>query len=100
MASHRVLRSVLLSASVLVVDACASQPASTTGSLDDKYFQREVSNYMKFEFEGQTVYCQNEPAVASLIPHKWCITESALRQRVENARRDRNPVAQTRIPPG
>jgi hypothetical protein len=38
------------------------------------------------------VYCQNEPRAASLIPYKWCISESALRQRVENSRRDRNPV--------
>ena len=100
MASNRLLKSVLLSAGALYLGACASQAASTTGSLDDKYFQREASKYMKFEYEGQTVYCQKERVAASLIPHRRCITETALRQRVENARRDRNAVAQTRIPPG
>jgi outer membrane biogenesis lipoprotein LolB len=92
MARTRVFRSVLLAAGVLMVAACASQPAPTTVSLDEKYFQREANNYQKFQYEGQTVYCQSQPQTASLIPNKWCITESALRQRVENARRDRNPV--------
>jgi len=100
MASNRVLSSVLLSASVLLAGGCASRSASTSGVLDEKYFQREASNYMKFEHEGQTVYCQSEREAASLIPHKWCISEAALRQRVENARRNRNTVTQTRIPPG
>src|SRR4051812_29950997 len=100
MAANRVLGIVLLSASTLLVGACALRTAATSGVLDEKYFQREASNYMKFEYEGQTVYCQSERHTASLIPHKWCITEAALRQRVENARRDRNTVTQTRIPPG
>jgi outer membrane biogenesis lipoprotein LolB len=92
MATNRVFRSVLLAAGVLLMAACASQPASTTGSLDEKYFQREANNYQKFQHEGQTVYCQNESQAGSLIPYKWCISESALRQRVENFRRNRNSV--------
>jgi len=92
MARNRVFRSVLLASGVLLVAACASQPASTTGSLDEKYFQREANNYLKFEHEGQTVYCQNEAQTASLIPYRQCISESALRQRVENYRRSRNSV--------
>jgi outer membrane biogenesis lipoprotein LolB len=92
MARNRVFRSVLLASGVLLMAACASQPASTTGSLDEKYFQREANNYLKFEHEGQTLYCQNDRQSASLIPYKWCISETALRQRVENDRRSRNPV--------
>ncbi len=92
MARNRVFRSVLLAAGVLLMAACASQPAPTTGSLDEKYFQREANNYLKFQHEGQTVYCQSDRLTASLIPHKWCISESALRQRVEDSRMSRNSV--------
>ena len=92
MASKRFFPSVLVASGVLLMGACAAQPASTTGSLDEKYFQREANNYLKFQHEGQTVYCQNASHAGSLIPHKWCISESALRQRVENFRKDRNPV--------
>jgi len=92
MATNRVFRSVLLASGVLLTAACASQTASTTGSLDEKYFQREAKNYQKFQHEGQTVYCQSERQATSLIPYKWCISESALRQRVENDRRSRNAV--------
>jgi hypothetical protein len=95
MARNRVFISALLAAGVFLVAACASQPASTTGSLDEKYFQQEANNYLKFEHEGQTVYCQTEPHAGSLIPfnpHRRCISESALRQAVENYRISRNPV--------
>jgi outer membrane biogenesis lipoprotein LolB len=95
MSSNRVFRIVLIFASVLLVSACASQPK---GSLDEKYFQREANNYLKFQHEGQTVYCQNDPNASSLIPHKWCITEAALRQRVENSRVTRNAVTPWRSP--
>jgi hypothetical protein len=78
-----------------MIAACASQPASTTQSLDEKYFQQEASNYLKFQHEGQTVYCQTEASGTTLIPFnpdKRCISEAALRQAVENYRRGRNPV--------
>ena len=80
---------MLLSAGALLMAACASQPR---GALDDRYFQQEVRNYVKVERDGQTVYCQNVAQTASLIPHKRCVTEAALRQRVEDWRRTRNPV--------
>jgi hypothetical protein len=91
MATNRIFPAVLLAAGALLIAACASQPASKV-SLDEKYFQREANNYLKFQHQGQTVYCQNERDVASLIPRKSCITESALRQRVGNSRTARNPV--------
>jgi starvation-inducible outer membrane lipoprotein len=85
--SKHVYRSILLASAALLMAACATQP----GSLDDKYFEREANNYLKFQHEGKTVYCQNTQA-ASLIPYKMCITEAGLRQLVENTRRNRNPV--------
>jgi hypothetical protein len=90
----KIVASILLSAGVVVMTACASHTASRAGSLDDRYFQREVRNYVKVEREGQTVYCQSVPQTASLIPYKDCITEAALRQRVEDWRKTRNPVEQ------
>jgi hypothetical protein len=73
-----------------MIAACASQRQAP---LDEKYFEREANNYLKFQqADGQTVYCQNVSHTASLIPYKFCITEASLRQRVENARRDRNAV--------
>jgi hypothetical protein len=89
MASNGVFRSLLLASGVLLMAACASQPA---GSLNQKYFQREANNYLKFQHEGQTVYCQNNRNSASLIAHRQCITEAALRQRVESSRLSRNSV--------
>jgi starvation-inducible outer membrane lipoprotein len=87
MARNHVFRSVLLISGVLLMTACVSQPS---GSLQEKYFQREANNYLKFQHEGQVVYCQNDPQAGSLIPYKSCITEAALRQRVENYRVARN----------
>jgi hypothetical protein len=93
MASNRLFRYALVACGVILMAGCASQPA---GSLDEKYFQREASNYLKFQHEGQTVYCQTEPSAATLIPFsadRRCISEAALRQAVENYRVNRNPAA-------
>lgn len=90
MANHRVLHFVLLASGALLMAACASQP---TSSLDEKYFQKEASNYLKFQHEGQTVYCQTEASGATLIPfdpNRRCISEAALRQAVQNYRVSRN----------
>jgi len=92
MANNRVFRSILLASGVLLMGACASQPS---GSLDEKYFQKEASNYLKFQHEGQTVYCRTEESGATLIPfdpNRRCISEAVLRQAVENYRVTRNPV--------
>jgi hypothetical protein len=89
MAKLSVFRSLLLASGVLLTASCAS---SIPGSLSEKYFEREANNYLKFEHQGQTVYCQNDRSVGSLVPHKQCITEAGLRQKVENARLSRNAV--------
>jgi hypothetical protein len=92
MARTRISGYVLLAAGVAVLAGCASHPATTTVSLDEKYFQREIRSYLKFEHEGQTVYCQNNRRTGSLVLHKECITERELRHRVEEARLSRNSV--------
>jgi hypothetical protein len=95
MARVQVFRALLLASGALLIGACATQPASTSTaqpSLDDRYFEREARNFSKFEHEGQVIYCQSIKNVTSLIPHKRCLTETALRQRVEQARRERNAV--------
>ncbi len=92
MATNHVVRSVLLASGAFLLAACATQSDRAPGSLEEKYFQREAKNYQKFTHEGLTIYCQNQPRAASLIPNKWCMTEEALRLRVEDARRSRNPV--------
>ena len=94
--AHRILGSTMLAASALLIAACASQPAATT-ALDDRYFQREANNYLKFEHEGQVVYCQNNPQSTALIAYKRCVTEAGLRQMVETLRRSRNPVMYTQV---
>ncbi len=92
MANNRVFRTILLATGVLLIAGCATQP---TQSLDEKYFQKEASNFLKFQHEGQTVYCQTEESGATLIPYdpnRRCISEAALRKAVENYRVSRNPV--------
>ena len=101
MANNHVLRCVLLASSVLLFAACASQPLSTSQSLDDLYFDREVQNYEAFQAkDGQIIYCQNEKHTASHIPYRMCISETNLRQLVEDSRRTRNTSSGTPIPAG
>jgi hypothetical protein len=87
-----ILRASLLASGALLIAACASQPA--TGSPDEEYFQKEASNYLKFEHEGKTVYCTSKDN-SGLIPYTGtprCVTEARLRQVVEDWRVQRNPV--------
>jgi hypothetical protein len=104
MATNSVIRSILLATGVLLIAACATQPAATPGSasvpgtatswantpLLEKKFQREANNYQQYQFEGQTVYCQRG---ATRSMPKSCFTEAALRKRVELFERDRNGIA-------
>jgi hypothetical protein len=97
MVNNRVFRFALLASGALLVAACATQPATT--SLDEKYFQREADNYLKFQHEGRTVYCVTKDSNDTLIPYTGnvrCVTEARLRQVVENARLARNTVAYTK----
>ena len=92
----RIVSSFLIAASVLVSTASVAEPASRKAwaqSVDDRYFQREAANYLKFENEGQTVYCTSaKTGNEALIPHigyARCITEANLRKKVRDWRRDR-----------
>ena len=96
MTRQRVVSSLLLAAGVFLVAGCASQTASTE-SLDERYFQREANKLEKYQYEGQVVYCQNDSSIGSLIVHKRCISETALRQLVEDSRRLRNAVGYTQV---
>jgi hypothetical protein len=88
MTTKSVLRSVLLAAAVLSVGACATQPPEP---LSEKLFQRTANDYTKYQHEGLIVYCKRG-ATRSLPPSE-CVTEPALRQRVEDTQRTRNAVA-------
>ena len=100
MASNRVFGSALLASGVFLIAGCASQPASTV-SLDDKYFEREADNYLVFlDDKGQKLYCQNVKYTTSYIPYKWCITETDLRELVEDRRRERNTFSGNSTPAG
>jgi hypothetical protein len=91
MADFRVIRPVLLAAGIFALAGCASMSASSR-ELDEKYFQAEAKNYQKYLHDGRVVYCTSESAVGTLVPGNQCIWESALRQKVQQARRDRNAV--------
>ena len=77
-------------------------PATPLDEFEAQNFPCSSSSpeHQKLQHEGRVIYCQNQATAASLVPYKGCITETALRLRVENARRARNSVAQTRVPPG
>lgn len=92
MVKNCVMGGVLLAIGAALMAGCASQSASGVVSLDERYFQREARNYQRFEHEGHTVYCQNNRRTGSLVMYKQCITEQALRHRVEEARLSRNAV--------
>jgi hypothetical protein len=89
MATNHVFRSVLVAAGVLLMAGCATQPGYM--SLQEKLFQREANNYdAQFLYEGQKVYCKR--GATRSLPYRECVTETALRLRVENHHRDRNDV--------
>src|SRR5262245_3895163 len=96
MVQIRLVGSILIAAGVLVSAASVAEPTSRNAwarSVDDRYFEREAANYLKFENEGQIVYCTSpKTADEALIPHIGyvrCITEANLRTKVRDWRRDR-----------
>ena len=96
----RLFSSILIAAGMLASTASVAEPTSRSAwaqSVDDRYFQREAANYLKFENEGQTVYCTSmKTSNEALIPHigyARCITEANLRKAVRDWRRDRVTTA-------
>ena len=103
MRMSRVVISSLILAGAIPFSASASEPTapsmaaavepSPAATLDEEYFQRAVRDYQKYQHDGQIVYCKKERPIGSSVPAVQCVTESALRARIENARRSRNAVA-------
>ena len=96
----RLFGAILVTAGALSSTVTIAEPASRKAwaeSVDDRYFAREAANYLKFENEGQTVYCTSaKTGNEALIPHigyTRCITEANLRKRVRDWRRDRVTTA-------
>lgn len=88
MTPSRVFSSVLLTAGVLVVSACASEPRTP---LLEMKFQRAAATYQKVDVHGQPVYCKKgEPATDSRLPGWRCLTEPQLREEVVSFERNRS----------
>jgi outer membrane biogenesis lipoprotein LolB len=64
MASHR---SLLLASTLLLVAACATQPASdpASGAMLEQKCQRTAKHYQRYQHQGQVVYCKKEEPITS-----------------------------------
>jgi outer membrane biogenesis lipoprotein LolB len=103
MLTNRLFRAALLAAGMLLVGACASQPASTPAqreSLIDRKFQQTAKNYRTYRYQGQIVYCRKEKPITSSVPQLQCLTEDQLRAQVEDYVRTRNTSIGTPIRAG
>lgn len=101
MAKNRVVESCFLATGVMLIAACVSQPVSTSTpnlSPSEKRFQRVAATYGRYQLDGQTVYCRKEKVITSSIPVMRCLTETALRQDVEDYQKRRNAVARPVMP--
>lgn len=76
MARNRIFRSILLAATALL----------------EKKFQRAARSYRMFQHDGETWYCKKEKPNYSNIPEMQCLSETQVRQEVENLERRRNRV--------
>ena len=63
--------------------AAATAEADTAQGLEKK-FQDAARSYKQVQKDGKTMYCKREKVMGSTIPTLQCITESQLRQQVEN----------------
>jgi len=110
MSIKKFISSAAMAACIVLLSACASQPASTdapgaasppiaaspavaaapaamteaeTASALDKKFQEAARSYKVVERDGKTLYCKREKVIGSTIPTMQCLTESQLRNQVE-----------------
>ena len=119
MESMKFFRSALVATGVLLVAACASQPASQpapsaapapaakaapaaaaaspeakpeadAAAALEKKFQEAARSYRAVQKDGKTMYCKKERPVNSTIPRVQCITESQLRLQVEQMEQTRD----------
>ncbi len=64
--------------------APAAQTEADTADALEKKFQDAAKGYKVVQRDGQTLYCKREKLIGSTIPTLQCMTESQLRNRVEN----------------
>ena len=84
-AALQAIDAALETKSPAAVPPTASAPAATP--LLEKKFQRAAKHYEQFQHEGQTMYCKRTGTKS--MPYT-CLSESQLRQEVENFERSRN----------
>jgi hypothetical protein len=110
MSINKFIPSLALGVCVTLLAACASQPAATdapvakapapvaaaaqpvpaaqtegdTAAALEKKFQDAARGYKVVERDGKTLYCKREKVIGSTIPTMQCLTESQLRNQVEN----------------
>jgi hypothetical protein len=61
-----------------------------TASAMEKRFQDAARSYKTVQKDGKTLYCKREKLIGTTIPTMNCITESQLRNQVENMEEYRN----------
>src|SRR4051794_33943696 len=73
---------------VVLLGACASQPADTPPQASpqqlEKKFQEAAKGYKVVQKDGKTLYCKREKVLGSTIPTMQCMSEAQLRLQVEN----------------
>jgi len=81
---------LVLATAVVLLGACASQPAeppppppSSPQQLEKK-FQEAAKGYKVVQRDGKTLYCRREKVLGSTIPTMQCLSEAQLRLEVEN----------------
>ena len=111
MSINKFIPSLALGVCVALLGACASQPATTdapvakapapvaaaaatpapaaqtesdTAAALEKKFQDAARGYKVVQRDGKTLYCKREKVIGSTIPTMQCLTESQLRNQVEN----------------
>jgi hypothetical protein len=112
MSFKKLMVTVLATAGVSLMAACASPPAdrpaasapapvaaapkaapaaaspeavseAQAATLADKKFQEAARSYRKVEKDGKTMYCKKEKPMGSSVPRLQCVTEAQLRLEVE-----------------
>jgi hypothetical protein len=63
--------------------AAATAEADTAAGLEKK-FQEAARSYKVVQKDGKTLYCKRERMIGSTIPTLQCITETQLRNQIEN----------------